>query len=142
MIKYKIRCSDWLTLPLIIVYYHFFTQPSPGEVLTNCYSLFYHLESYEINSLEYLTLPKCSRACVRALCRVPQVYTLHGTKNSFSCRSVHLEEEEKNKKFVVSTCDCPDAWVAGTSPFRKRLVCPIFDICLRSHALTCEMSYQ
>ena len=31
MIKYKIRCSDWLTFPLIIVNFnHFFIQPAPG----------------------------------------------------------------------------------------------------------------
>ena len=31
MIKYKIRGSDWLTFPLIIVNFnHFFIQPVPG----------------------------------------------------------------------------------------------------------------
>ena len=31
MIKYKIRGSDWLTFPLIIVNFnHFFIQPAPG----------------------------------------------------------------------------------------------------------------
>ena len=31
MIKYKIRGSDWLTFPLIIVKFnHFFIQPAPG----------------------------------------------------------------------------------------------------------------
>ena len=31
MIKYKIRCSDWLTFLLIIVNFnHFFIQPAPG----------------------------------------------------------------------------------------------------------------
>ena len=34
MIKYKIRCSDWLTFPLIIVKFnHFFIQPVPGVSL-------------------------------------------------------------------------------------------------------------
>ena len=32
MIKYKIRSSDWLTFPLIIVNFnHFFIQPAPDQ---------------------------------------------------------------------------------------------------------------
>ena len=32
MIKYKIRSSDWLSFPLIIVNFnHFFIQPAPGH---------------------------------------------------------------------------------------------------------------
>ena len=36
MIKYKIRGSDWLTFPLIIVNFnHFFIQPAPGEKMVS-----------------------------------------------------------------------------------------------------------
>ena len=40
MIKYKIRVSDWLTFPLIIVNFnYFFIQPVPGQYLLQQYRL-------------------------------------------------------------------------------------------------------
>ena len=55
MIKYEIRCSDWLTFPLIIVNLnHFFIQPAPAllSLCFNCYSDFFSVNVNESRESE------------------------------------------------------------------------------------------
>ena len=64
MINYKIRDSDWLTFPLIIVNFNnFFIQPAPGLQqyistlgLVSEYHEFFHSLYFVTNKQTYLTV--------------------------------------------------------------------------------------